>query len=72
MESPTLPFVNRYKAVFYSFLLVLWWIGIWGTADTLIHLYFKGQTMKELAVYFSFISIVLFVIFVHPEFIERM
>ncbi len=72
MESPTLPFTQRYKAVGYSLLLILWWIGVWGIADTVIHLVFKGQTMKELGVYIFFVVTVLFVIFLHPEFLDRM
>ena len=72
MEAPPLPFSNRFKAVAYSFVLILWWIGVWGIADTLIHLVFKGQTMKELAVYIGFVVIALTVVFVYPDFIERM
>ena len=72
MESPTLPFLNRYKAVFYSIILIVWWTGVWGIADTIIHLVFKGETMKELGVYIFFVTLVLFIIFVHPELLERM
>jgi hypothetical protein len=72
MEAPTLPFSGRFKALGYSFLLILWWIGVWGIADTVIHLVFKGHTMKELGVYILFVLIVLTVVFVNPEFVERM
>ena len=72
MESPRLPFADRYKPLIYSVLLIFWWIGVWGIADTVIHLVFKGQTMKELGVYIGFVTLVLFVIFVHPEFLDRM
>jgi hypothetical protein len=72
MEAPPLPFSNRFKAIGYSFVLILWWIGVWGIADTVIHLVFKGQTMKELAVYIGFVVIALTVVFVYPDFIERM
>jgi predicted membrane channel-forming protein YqfA (hemolysin III family) len=72
MESPSLPFVNRYKAVFYSLILIIWWIGVWGIADTMIHLVFKGNTLKELGVYIGFVTIVLVIIFIHPELLERM
>lgn len=72
MEAPTLPFFHRYKAVFYSFVLIIWWIGVWGIADTLIHHVFKGHTMKELGVYIAFVTLVLFLVFVHPELLERM
>lgn len=72
MESPPLPFVKRYKAVVYSVILIIWWIGVWGIADTIIHLVFKGETMKELGVYIFFVTSVLFLIFLHPELLERM
>jgi uncharacterized ion transporter superfamily protein YfcC len=72
MESPTLPFTNRFKAVFYSVLLILWWVAVWGIADTVIHLVFKGHTMKELAVYFFIVTVILSLIFVYPELLERM
>ena len=44
---------------------------MWGIADTVIHLVFKGQTMKELGVYIGLVSLVLLVIFVNPEFLDR-
>ena len=72
MDAPTLPFTGRFKAVFYSLLLILWWIGVWGIADTVIHLVFKGETMKELGVYIFFVVTVLAFVFLHPDFIERM
>ena len=72
MDSPTLPFTGRFKAVFYSVILILWWIGVWGIADTVIHLLFKGETMKELGVYIFFVVTVLVLVFVHPELLDRM
>jgi len=71
MESPSLPSITPTKAVLYSLLLILWWIGVWGIADTVIHLVFKGETMKELGVYITFVSIVLLVVFLNPEFVQR-
>jgi hypothetical protein len=72
MEAPSLPFGNRYKAVLYSVVLIVWWIGVWGIADTVIHMVFQGETMKELGVYIFFIVFVLFLIYVHPELLDRM
>jgi hypothetical protein len=72
METPTLPFRKRAKAVLYSVILILWWIGVWGIADTVIHLVFKGETMKELGVYIFFVVTVLAVVFVNPEIIDHM
>ena len=67
MESPPLPLGHRAKALGYSVMLIMWWIGIWGIADTVIHMVFKGETMKELGVYIAMISVVLLLVFVNPE-----
>ena len=72
MESPHLPFTQRYKAVGYSIIMIIWWIGVWGISDTVIHLLFKGHTMKELGIYIFFVVTVLFIIFVHPEILDHM
>lgn len=71
METPTLPFHHRTKAVLYSIILIIWWIGVWGIADTVIHMLFKGETMKELGVYIFFVVTVLTIVFVNPEIIDR-
>jgi hypothetical protein len=72
MESPKLPVLNSSKAVLYSVILIFWWIGVWGIADTVIHLVFQGQTMKELGVYIFFVTTVLLIIFLNPELVERL
>lgn len=72
MDSPTLPLTGRFKAVFYSIILILWWVGVWGIANTVIHLIFKGETMKELGVYVFMVVTILALIFVNPELVERM
>ena len=71
MESPALPFVDRYKSLGYSVILILWWIGVWGIADTVIHMIFKGETMKELGVYIFLVASVLFLVVLHPELVAR-
>jgi hypothetical protein len=72
MEAPTLPFAHRFKAVLYSVILIFWWVGVWGIADTVIHLVFKGETMKELGVYIFLVTSVLLLVFLYPDLLERM
>lgn len=50
---------------------MLWWIGIWGIADTLIHFAFKGNKMKELLVYVTFIVIVILAVYLKADLIEK-
>jgi hypothetical protein len=68
---PPSPFAQRCKTVAYSIIVIFWTIGIWGIADKVIHLFFKGHTLKELSVYIFFVVSVLMVVFLHPEIIER-
>lgn len=72
METPKFTLQDRYTSLWKSFLIIIWWIGIWGTADTIIHLVFKGQTFMELGVYLFMIAFVLAVIFVHPTFVHSL
>lgn len=72
MEAPTLPLSRGFKAVGYSVLLILWWVGVWGIANTVIHMVFKGNTFKELGVYVGLVGIILVIVFLHPDVLERM
>lgn len=67
MEGPQLPLGSRYSSMGYLLITALWWVGVWGLADTVIHLVFKGATLMELGVYISMIAIVLFAIHLNPE-----
>ena len=71
MESPGFP-LGANKTILYSVLMILWWIGIWGIADTVIHLVFKGATLKELGVYIFFVVFVLSVITFFPDLIHKL
>lgn len=72
METPSLPlFGHRAQALGYSLLLIVWWIGVWGIADTVIHLVFKGHTLKELGVYLAMVTFVLALLFVKPDLVAH-
>ena len=65
------PFGDRTKALLYSVVLIVWWIGVWGIADTVIHLVFKGETMKELAIYIAMVVSVLVLVLIHPDLVSH-
>ena len=72
MESPSLPLVgHKGQAVVYSLLLIVWWIGVWGIADTVIHLLFKGETLKELGVYILMVTFVLCLLVLNPDLVKH-
>ncbi len=72
MDTPTLPFHHKGKTIVYSVLVILWWVGIWGFADTIIHMVFKGETLLELGVYTLMIGLVLLIMYAHPKFLEQL
>ena len=70
MPSPHVPLGERYQAIGYSVVTILWWVGIWGLADTVIHMVFKGAKIMELGVYVIMISIVLLLVFIEPSLVK--
>ena len=54
-----------------SFILVLWWVGVWGLCETAISAYAKGNAVKQCIAYGTLIIVVLGYILVNPEVIER-
>lgn len=72
METPKITLSYRIESLWKSLLIIIWWIGIWGAADTIIHLVFKGSTLMELGIYLLMIAFVLSVVFVHPNFVQSL
>jgi hypothetical protein len=72
LQPPVFPFGQRFKTLQASLLNIVWWIGVWGLADTIIHLLFKGATLMELGVYITMILFVLLVVFVDPSMMSHM
>ena len=72
IRPPSFPFGERFRTLQASLLNIIWWIGIWGLADTVIHIFFKGATLMELGVYVGMIGFVLFVVFLDPRMMSHM
>ena len=53
-----------------ALLIVLWWIGIWGLVETIIHIYIRGSTLRALCVYVSMIVLVLFVVHMNTKIVD--
>lgn len=54
-----------------ALLVVLWWIGVWGLVETLLHIFIKGSTQKAILVYSSLIATVLLVVWAKPHILEH-
>jgi len=55
-----------------SFLIILWWIGIWGFVETIAHQYIKGSPIRALAVYASIMVFVIVIVNVYPSILHKL
>jgi hypothetical protein len=72
METPHLPLGDRYKALGYSMLTILWWVGVWGLAESIMTLMFKQSIVLKLGFYLFMIATVFLVILFDPTIIKNL
>jgi hypothetical protein len=53
------------------FLVLLWWIGMWGLADLLINRLTKGAFIPTAIAYSSIIGVVLVAVWMDPALVEH-
>jgi low temperature requirement protein LtrA len=61
---------HRYKALGYSLITVVWWVGVWGLAETIIGYLVKESLLLRLGIFLTMIAFVFLMVLVKPEFIE--
>ena len=54
-----------------ALLLVLWWIGVWGLVETILHHFIRGSTQKAILMYSSIIVVVLVIVWAKPTLLEH-
>jgi hypothetical protein len=52
------------------FLVLLWWIGLWGLIDILIQKFTRGDFTKGVVAYSSIVLFVLAILSINPELVE--
>lgn len=57
--------------LFIALLLVLWWVGLWGLIETLLHIFIKGSTQKAILIYSSLVLTVLVIVYAKPHLLEN-
>jgi hypothetical protein len=54
-----------------AFLIVVWWVGVWGLLETLLHQYIKGSFTKAICVYTLLIVLVISIVWSRPHLLEN-
>jgi low temperature requirement protein LtrA len=70
MDTPSIPLSQRYKSLGYSLITVIWWVGIWGLAETVIGFLVKESLILRLGIFITMIAFVLLLVLLKPEFVE--
>lgn len=50
-----------------SLLVIIWWVGVWGCIETLIHTFTKNNPAYAFCAYFSLAAFVLAFFIIHPS-----
>jgi hypothetical protein len=72
MDTPSIPLGERYKSLGYSMLTILWWVGIWGLAESLMTLMFKQSIFFKLGFYLLMIATVFLAVLFDPRIVSSL
>lgn len=63
--------MNTKNKIALGFLIVLWWVGVWGIIETLVQHVVKGSVKKALFIYGSIVAFVIIIINHNPGLLEH-
>jgi hypothetical protein len=72
METPNIPIGERYTALGYSMLNILWWVGVWGLSESIMTILFKESVFFKLGFYLLMIASVFLAILFDPKIIKNL
>jgi hypothetical protein len=63
--------MNTKNKIALGFLIVLWWVGVWGIIETLVQHVVKGSVKKALFIYGMIVAFVIIIINHNPGLLEH-
>jgi len=54
-----------------GFLIVFWWVGLWGIIETVVQQFTRGSATKALLVYGFMVAFVIVIIYLNPGILEH-
>ena len=54
-----------------GFLVVLWWVGLWGIIELAVHNFSKGSSTKAFFAYAAMVLFVIMIIYLNPTVLEH-
>jgi hypothetical protein len=62
---------NNTKVFAIGFLVVVWWVGIWGIIELAVNYFAKGSSVKELFAYATMVLFVVVMLYIKPVSLEH-
>jgi hypothetical protein len=59
------------ELLFLALVIVIWWMGVWGLLDTILHFYIQGKPQRALVMYSVMVASVLALVLFKPDILER-
>ena len=59
------------NTIVLGFLIVLWWVGVWGIIETVVQQLVKGSPTKAIFIYGSMVAFVILIIYLNPSIIQH-
>lgn len=57
--------------LFLAVVIIIWWMGVWGLLDTVLHFFIQGKPVRALVIYSMMVTSVLVFITFRPQVLER-
>lgn len=59
--------MNQLQLIGVSLLIIIWWVGVWGCIETLVHTFTRNNPVHAFCVYFSMAVFVLAFFIIYPS-----
>ena len=63
--------MDKSRILGVSFLVVVWWIALWGLIEIVLKSIIGNSTKKHVSAYILMIAFVIGVVYIYPTIIER-
>ena len=63
--------MNILNFLVIGFLVVIWWVGLWGIIEIVIQNLANGSVKNALFIYASMVSFVILILYMNPTILEH-
>jgi len=72
IKAPSLPVLTNKPIVFYSVFSIIWWLAIWGLAETIMMYLVKNSLIHRAGIYINIIFFMVLLMIFYPQITEHL